>query len=35
MAIARTPDTPDGSLGPLTDGVAILDVETGSRARPG
>jgi fatty-acyl-CoA synthase len=29
IAIARTPDTPDGSLGPLTDEVAILDVETG------
>ncbi|BDX30179.1 acyl-CoA synthetase [Mycobacterium antarcticum] len=29
VAIARTPDTPDGSLGPLTDEIAILDVETG------
>jgi fatty-acyl-CoA synthase len=29
VAIARTPDTPDGSLGPLTDEVAIVDVETG------
>jgi fatty-acyl-CoA synthase len=29
VAIARTPDTPDGSLGPLTDDVAIVDVDTG------
>ena len=29
VAIARTPDTPEGSLGPLTDEIAIVDVETG------
>ncbi|MBJ7465796.1 MAG: long-chain-fatty-acid--CoA ligase, partial [Mycolicibacterium sp.] len=35
VAIARTPDTPDGSLGPMTDEVAILDVETGQPCAPG
>jgi fatty-acyl-CoA synthase len=35
VAIARTPDTPEGSLGPLTDEVAILDVETGRPCEPG
>lgn len=35
VAIARTPDTPDGSLGPLTDDVAIVDVDTGVRCAPG
>jgi fatty-acyl-CoA synthase len=35
VAIARTPDTPDGSLGPLTDDVAIVDVETGEPCPPG
>lgn len=35
VAIARTPDTPEGSLGPLTDEVAILDVETGLPCAPG
>ena len=35
VAIARTPDTPDGSLGPLTDEVAIIDVETGRPCPPG
>ena len=34
MAIARTPDTPDGALGPLVDGVTIVDVDTGRHARP-
>ncbi|MHC9294348.1 long-chain-fatty-acid--CoA ligase FadD17 [Mycobacterium sp. LTG2003] len=29
VAIARAPGTPEGSLGPLTDEVAIVDVETG------
>jgi fatty-acyl-CoA synthase len=29
VAIARSLDTPDGALGPLTDEVAIVDVETG------
>ncbi len=35
VAIARTPDTPDGSLGPLTDEVTIVDVETGEPCPPG
>ncbi|MDO3400033.1 long-chain-fatty-acid--CoA ligase FadD17 [Mycolicibacterium neoaurum] len=35
VAIARTPDTPDGSLGPLTDEVAIVDIETGVPCPPG
>jgi fatty-acyl-CoA synthase len=35
VAIARTPDTPEGSLGPLTDEVAIVDVDTGKACPPG
>jgi fatty-acyl-CoA synthase len=35
IAVARTPDTPEGSLGPLTDEVAIVDVETGEPCPPG
>ncbi|EHI12057.1 long-chain-fatty-acid--CoA ligase FadD17 [Mycolicibacterium thermoresistibile] len=35
VAIARTPDTPDGALGPLTDEVAIIDVDTGEPCPPG
>jgi len=35
IAIARTPDTPDGALGPLVDGVTILDVDTGAECPPG
>ncbi len=35
IAIARTPDTPSGSLGPLPDGVEILDVDTGEPCPPG
>ena len=35
IAVARTPDTPDGSLGPLTDEVTIVDVETGEPCPPG
>ncbi len=35
VAVARTPDTPDGSLGPLTDEVAIVDVDTGAPCPPG
>jgi fatty-acyl-CoA synthase len=35
VAIVRTPDTPVGALGPLTDGVAILDVDTGQQCPPG
>jgi fatty-acyl-CoA synthase len=29
IAIGRTPDTPDGALGPLPDGIEIIDVDTG------
>lgn len=35
IAIGRTPDTPDGSLGPLTDEISIVDVETGEPCPPG
>jgi fatty-acyl-CoA synthase len=35
VAIARTPDTPEGALGPLTDQVTIVDVETGEPCPPG
>jgi len=35
VSIARTPDTPDGALGPLADGVAIVDVDTGGPCPPG
>lgn len=35
VAIARTPDTPEGSLGPLTGDIAIVDVDTGERCAPG
>ncbi|MFN3005291.1 long-chain-fatty-acid--CoA ligase FadD17 [Mycolicibacterium wolinskyi] len=35
VAIARAPGTPEGSLGPLTDEVAIVDVETGEPCAPG
>ncbi len=35
VAIARTPDTPDGALGPLVDGVTILDVDSGLECAPG
>ncbi|MET0898623.1 MAG: long-chain-fatty-acid--CoA ligase FadD17 [Mycobacterium sp.] len=35
VAIARTPDTPEGALGPLANGVSILDVETGEPCAPG
>lgn len=35
VSIARTPDTPIEALGPLTDGVTILDVETGQECPPG
>ncbi|HYY00484.1 MAG TPA: AMP-binding protein, partial [Mycobacterium sp.] len=28
IAIGRTPDTPDGALGPIPDGVEIIDVDT-------
>jgi fatty-acyl-CoA synthase len=35
VAIARTPDTPAGSLGPLPDGIDIVDPETGASCPPG
>ncbi|ORA48588.1 acyl-CoA synthetase [Mycolicibacterium chubuense] len=35
VSIARTPDTPEGALGPLVGGVTILDVDTGEECPPG
>ena len=35
VAIARTPDTPQGALGPLPEGVDIVDVDTGQSCPPG
>ncbi|ORV11301.1 long-chain-fatty-acid--CoA ligase FadD17 [Mycobacterium celatum] len=35
VAIARTPDTPAGSLGPLPEGIGIVDVDTGKPCPPG
>ncbi|MDZ4268724.1 MAG: AMP-binding protein, partial [Mycobacterium sp.] len=35
VSIARTPDTPEGALGPLVGGVTVLDVETGAECAPG
>ena len=35
VAIARTPDTPPGSLGPLPEGTEILDVDTSEPCPPG
>lgn len=35
VAIARTPDTPEGSLGPLPEGIGIIDVDTGEPCPPG
>lgn len=35
VAIARTPETPEGSLGPLPEDVAVVDVETGQLCPPG
>lgn len=35
VAISRTPDTPAGALGPLPEGIAIVDPETGEHCRPG
>jgi fatty-acyl-CoA synthase len=35
VAIARTPETPMGSLGPLTDGIEIVDPDTGEPCPPG
>jgi fatty-acyl-CoA synthase len=33
--IARTPDTPEGALGPLPEGLDIIDVDTGRPCPPG
>ncbi|WP_431238635.1 long-chain-fatty-acid--CoA ligase FadD17 [Mycolicibacterium aichiense] len=33
--IARTPDTPEGALGPLPEGLEIVDVDTGEPCPPG
>ena len=35
VAIARTPDTPAGSLGPLPEGTEIVDPDTGESCPPG
>jgi fatty-acyl-CoA synthase len=35
VSIARTPETPEGALGPLVDGVIIADVDTGEPCPPG
>lgn len=35
VAIARTPDTPPGSLGPLLEGVDIVDPDTGASCPSG
>lgn len=35
VAIARTADTPDGALGPLPEGVDIIDPDTGASCPPG
>jgi fatty-acyl-CoA synthase len=35
VSIARTPDTPEAALGPLVDGVDIVDVDTGLPCPPG
>lgn len=35
VAIGRSPDTPEGSLGPLPEELAVLDVETGQPCPPG
>ncbi len=35
VAISRTPDTPSVALGPLPDGIEIVDVDTGEACPPG
>jgi len=35
VSIARTPDTPPGALGPLTEELAVVDVDTGEPCPPG
>ena len=35
VSIGRTPDTPESSLGPLTEDLAVMDVQTGEPCPPG
>jgi len=35
LSVVRTPDTPDGALGPLVGGVTIVDVDSGAECAPG
>jgi fatty-acyl-CoA synthase len=35
VAMSRTPDTPAGALGPLPEGIEIVDVDTGQPCPPG
>lgn len=35
VSIARTPDTPEGALGPITDELDIIDVDSGLTCPPG
>lgn len=35
VAISHTPDTPPGALGPLPEGIEIVDVDTGEPCPPG
>ncbi len=35
VSIARTPDAPHGSLGPITDDLDVVDVDTGLSCPPG
>jgi fatty-acyl-CoA synthase len=35
VAISHTPDTPPGALGPLPEGIEIIDVDTGEPCPPG
>ncbi len=35
VAISHTPDTPAGALGPLPEGIEIVDVDTGEPCPPG
>jgi len=35
VSIARTPDTPEGALGPITDEIDIVDVDSGLTCPPG
>ena len=35
VSLGRTPETPEGALGPITEDLAILDVETGMPCPPG